>query len=497
MNLATGGMTLKHPNGDVVRFFCKLGMILQDGAAHKLVWQCKGDAGTRMCMLCRNLIAESALGDMLTCNKVHESEMDMATDEDIIGTLDRLAACKPTLSKAMFELRQQAVGFNYSPHSILQDKGLREVVRPVSQFCHDWMHAIFVNGVFQTVTHLVISALVVAGLTDCYGTMYNYISNWVWPSRICGTSLKDVFSKKRLDANKRSDSFKCTASEGLSIYPVISYFLQAVALKAGAAVAEATAFLAMADLIDVLQATPHGNVSASLLRDVTKRFLDLCLAAGWKENLHPKFHWLIHLPNHLDKFLFLPTCWVHERKHRIVKRYADDICNTRSFEKSILSEVCCHNMTYLKKPDLFSFEPGLIKPHKANSRLVSLLAGQFSDAVDVHTCYTSSQARTGIAGSSCARTDVVLLQGTDGRLDCGEVWLHAEANGRTVSIVSVWTPASDGHTQGSGTWVKKDNPQLIPTSDILEAVVYSLTGSSEVRVLIPFHVAIHIQSRSA
>jgi hypothetical protein len=46
-NLAVGGAQLKHPNGSYYRFFCTLGMVLQDGGAHKLVWGAKGDAGTR------------------------------------------------------------------------------------------------------------------------------------------------------------------------------------------------------------------------------------------------------------------------------------------------------------------------------------------------------------------------------------------------------------------------------------------------------------------
>lgn len=38
------------------RLFCRLGMFLQDGAAHKYLWGCKGDAGTKLCMLCRTTL---------------------------------------------------------------------------------------------------------------------------------------------------------------------------------------------------------------------------------------------------------------------------------------------------------------------------------------------------------------------------------------------------------------------------------------------------------
>ena len=39
----------------------------------------------------------------------------------------------------------------------------------------------------------------------------------------------------------------------------------------------------------------------------------------------------------------LIACFVHERKHRMVKRYCADILNTIVFETSVLSEVLAWN----------------------------------------------------------------------------------------------------------------------------------------------------------
>ena len=73
-DMRTAGLTLRSPNGIIARLFCKLGMVLQDGGAHKTVWGCKGDAGSKLCMLCKNLYAQvSGLvdedgTDLLTCS---------------------------------------------------------------------------------------------------------------------------------------------------------------------------------------------------------------------------------------------------------------------------------------------------------------------------------------------------------------------------------------------------------------------------------------------
>ena len=58
-NLAKGGMTLKMENDTLRMLFAIVAMILQDGGAHKHFWCCKGDSGSKLCMLCRNLVLQN------------------------------------------------------------------------------------------------------------------------------------------------------------------------------------------------------------------------------------------------------------------------------------------------------------------------------------------------------------------------------------------------------------------------------------------------------
>ena len=83
-------------------------MVLQDGDAQKRVWHLKGDAGTKCCLLCRNLIAsKSGLvdedgTDLLCADIMHERDIDFATSADIRGSVRRLAAYKATESAGDF-----------------------------------------------------------------------------------------------------------------------------------------------------------------------------------------------------------------------------------------------------------------------------------------------------------------------------------------------------------------------------------------------------------
>ena len=69
--------------------------------------------------------------------------------------------------------------------------------------------------------------------------------------------------------------------------------------------------------------------------------------------MHSKFHWLVHLGSHLERFSLLVSWWVHERKHRIVKRYSQDIQNTRNYEKHVLVQVVAHDLALLLDEDYF------------------------------------------------------------------------------------------------------------------------------------------------
>lgn len=489
-DFSTGGVVIRSPSGNMARIFAKLGMILQDGAAHKSVWHCKGDAGTKICMLCLNLYTrKSEIVDedgehLLTCTLVQESELHFATDADVRGSVRRLASKQLTEPPKLFDRWQQAVGFRHEPHNLLLDPGLDDVVMPVSQFCHDWMHAIMVHGIFNTVTFLMLEAMIANGHRDIWDMLRGYVALWTWPARIGGAGLNDVFQPKRASASRRAKLFKATASEGLSLYSVMAYFVKTVILPSGLAVCECKAFLAMASVIDLLSAIPLGVTSPAQLATAIKTFLEKCIEADWQAYMHPKFHWMVHLPKHLERFNCLPTCWVHERKHRMVKRYATEICNTVTYERSILGEVCSHHLAELAKPDVFSFE-GLVKPRPAPPRVHELLTSELELPVGEQVLY-SHEARCS-SFEPCSKGDVVLLE-HGGQVVAGQVWFHAAAMGIQISMVSLWSRNSLRPDCEAAEWLIEQRPTLVFGSDILSCVAHTTCRPGVCRTLIPVHV---------
>ena len=146
------GMQLVGPDGNRWRFFASLAMVVQDGGAHKSIFLCKGDAGTRMCMLCKNVVAvRSKLTNvdgtkLLKSNVIFAEDLDLATDADVRGALRRLEAHKRSCSATTFKVWEQSIGFTYCEHGSLQDAALERYVFPTTIYCHDWMHGVMCGG---------------------------------------------------------------------------------------------------------------------------------------------------------------------------------------------------------------------------------------------------------------------------------------------------------------------------------------------------------------
>ena len=63
-SLSDVGLVLNRDGRPPTRVFARLDCFVQDGAAHKNTWHCKGDAGSKICILCQNLFsAKSELCD--------------------------------------------------------------------------------------------------------------------------------------------------------------------------------------------------------------------------------------------------------------------------------------------------------------------------------------------------------------------------------------------------------------------------------------------------
>ena len=471
------------------RVFFALGGILQDGGAHKQVFLVKGDAGSKFCVACRTLYADrSELHEDGCPNLLLEEEQDFATDEDIRGTVQRLAAHASRCSKQELRLRETACGFTHNPHNLLLNPRLQNIVYPITQFMHDWMHTFVVHGVFNTLVLLALTE-VAEEVPSAISDLQEYCSRFKPPVRV-GSMDSGPFTKSRWAASKKAGYFKCTASEALTLYPCIALFVRSVWVRANIKVAACQALLKLFLILDLLLCVPHGVVTPALLRKAANDLLQAVVRAGCRGHAHPKFHWVMHLPQELERFGTLLSCFVHERKHKMVKRYSQGHHNHQSFERAVLAEVTCHHIVEVEQADKFNFVVRVLPPCKAaDPKLVEILQAELRLPQQVST-YVSKHARIS-RFEVCHAKDVVLYDGGETKLSCGQIWFFVKIEGGlhdactcSLAIVAEW-PLISAADESIVVSVLNDRIKTLHLDDIKVACTFSKRDGGQAKVLVP------------
>ena len=325
---------------------------------------------------------------------------------------------------------------------------------------------------------LVMTALEQQMQQDPWSLLAEYLQHWKLP-KSRSESLATLFSPKRKDSHKAAKTFKATASEGLSLFPIFTFFLLHIVQPMAILQKEIQAYVELANILEMLQSTALEVIAAAQLKEHIEKFLQKCLACNWENHFHPKFHWMLHLPLHLQRWGFLPACFVHERKHRVPKKYGGHITNTRQYERSLLIEILGHDIAELKENDFFCQKAMLQKKGKASKRMVAFLEEYFEQQAE--TAFTCAAACLDPAGH-CHRGDVVLLKGSS---QVAEVWFHAEFNGLTASLLCMYDQAAYDAGQGTAICSKQQCPMMVPTEDILCALCHTWLDEQHCRILIP------------
>ena len=204
-------------SGRRITIHAKLCMFLQGGGAHKVTWHCKGDGGHKFCLLCRNVFStKSELADVdtdgdLLCEVIKADQLDLATSEDLIWSIRRIHEYRTIDDPTTFDLRQKALGFTYSGYNFMVDEELDGTIAPTEQFCSDWMHCLFVAGVWNITVQLVLKSLQDARMSDAYQRLQEVVSTWTFPARLKQRKLPELFHPNRRDSNNEAKRFKCTA----------------------------------------------------------------------------------------------------------------------------------------------------------------------------------------------------------------------------------------------------------------------------------------------
>ena len=481
---ASAGVHLELGEGLPPFWFAKVDLVIGDGAALAACWSLKGASGTKPCFYCQNVFLHGlnlhlhdSSGRLVSHVECDVSKLALETDESILNSAKMLRDNFGTASRAQFERMEKAVGIVHTMRGPMNCDHLLQRLNggPISVTQMDWMHIYCVNGVFNTECGFLLESLRAAGLK--YADLDKYLQGFKYPKQLQSKGTTGSKTLKGYDGGE----VKCSASEALAVYPCIRLML--MTLVPDEVPQDTTlaivSFHALCEVLDLLQQDKKlGNVDPDTLHGAVERHVTFRIAAYGEDRQQPKVHWSLHLSS-MKRLQPVLTCWVHERKHKEIKRVANDVANanrTVGFEKSMLTSVLLAQQEALKGLAILD-GVALVNPKPASEAIAyhaKIAAGcTVLDSVEhAHDVFLGP-------GQLCASKDVAIatVQGAEAVV---EVWFHVlVANHVHMTVVSPWAPA------GTNLFRKQDDPLFIPTSDIQRCCIYHPTSEPGVVAVVP------------
>ena len=458
-------------------------MLTGDELSIQQINSTRGASAEMPCMCCMNVkskwsldMAHDVSGYFVSSTETDLSKIVLHSDETVRGIAKKLEARHPIETKTKFTVTQKQLGFTYSPGMITLDPALSVIYKPVSALMYDWLHCMLIDGVFAITVGETMAVLRPMGVT--YGQIGTFVDKWHWPGRIGQRSVSgaDAFKAAKISKWYEERRFKTSASEALSLYPVMAAFFDQEDIDR-MRVPAVTCFRLCCDVLDSLQSVCRSRCTPAKLASVVLRFLSFFKLCFGESCMGPKHHYMLHIPQQYNKHNILFPCFVHERKHRECKRFASDIRNTAcDFERTLLEEITNHHIMTLEK-STFSLGPQLIKPARPSPRMLEILHQSVGD-VDIAL---GSQARFSDWGIVCKGDVVVARVGDQHR--AGRVFLIAAIDNVVCIGLSVWKFLR--RSKGYSVWETTGSSDVLIEADcVVNTVVWSMQGS-EIEVIMP------------
>ena len=340
--LGSEGITLdlQVPSGSYARLLFCLGNVVADADAHRGFWSWKGASAKLACACCKNIVNDteaSSIPGLQSLRCADPSLFGLVSNEDWWHKAQTLETAAEKCSKAHMAKLQTAVGLVYSSDGVLWDRALRPWVRPADVFTYDSMHVFLSNGIAQEEVDAMLSAVHEAGLS--MDDMRAFVCG---PWQTCKAfaskgAMKNIFTATRLRAFLKDGALRIGASEMLALLPVLYMFVILVLEQGGHLPDESRSFKALVTAVRCIQLAKLGRAHVQdTLAAALRCHLEAFMLAYPDRNVRPKHHFAQHIPLQVQRDGTVWDAFVGERKHQALKAIANEVRNTRTFERSVV-----------------------------------------------------------------------------------------------------------------------------------------------------------------
>jgi len=488
-------------NGQFATLFARLCALLGDEKALKEIVRFKGAAGRLPCGICKNICSaawadrEGLVGDWMPLFSLNVVAMRFHTDGSIKRIFERLQWAHDTnMPITHFTELERRLGYAYSPHALVMAAFLN--FGAVTCLMFDWMHVYLVKGIFTWEAGKIMYWLFKEGNRlklphVTYADLHEYLQRWQWPKALA--SPHDLCNERHAHSHLENQALGGTASELLSVAPVLARYLDKVVAKTPlgeACKAMIKSCLACVDVVELLQCVARTHVDPKVLHDAILAHLGAHQEAYGTDDWKPKHHMAIHLPIMLERFGTLISCFVMERRHQSVRMRQLARKTLDRYEGGLICEITNDSLAAWAADGLTE---GLVNAHPAGRRLRRAVFA----AVGIHPGFEMpllTATKAYVNGCRITHGDVVLVCKPElfvqwrartspvRRWGCAEVWCHIEFEGDAYTFVSPWPVTSEGDRHAKLDMI--DNPILVKTSALLAPLIH-MRGEGTCLALIP------------
>ena len=326
---------------------------------------------------------------------------------------------------------------------------------------HDYMHGLLSNGLLSYATFYLLQVL------DGWKNFAEYCKFWQLPKQFSAIRICNVLDDKRVVKHKKSGKLNSTASELLSLLPILAHYIRQVCGDKHQK--ETEAFLSMQALQEALQAGWSGKLTHDIVFVLVEEALAKWKNAGWP--FRRKNHWLLHFSQCVRTHTACISCFAMERKHKQISRKTNLVQNTTSFEASAMREVVTAELQLLAEADSLDNSIGLLGP-KAAAKKDHVLANMiWPTAISGQvTIALTARCRDG----NVSVGDLALFHDPDHpelKWSCGLVNKFVQHGDDRRCILQRFS-MQRLHSHHA-VWQERDDPMAVPLLDIYTSVIFA------------------------
>jgi hypothetical protein len=291
------------------RIFGKVRVLMSDIPALTEMLSSKGHGALKPCACCQNATHHKPPGGAVPihvyseyCVQITDTNIEnfkQHTNESLRQVATKLQELKVTKSGGVLEhLETNVYGYTWTPWSIIANA--RFGIDAADAIMFDWAHLYVSDGLADVEFGEYMKAMHVAttqggiGHTCTYSTLGDYLKGWKWP-KSRGSPLH-LFEPEKTKRFIKSGDFNCSASEFLSLAPLIKRFLERVVMPQVESIPglrlKTESMIAVLKVLDILQKCKlKGAVTPDKLRTAIKTHLDLFKACHDVSDMRPKHHY--------------------------------------------------------------------------------------------------------------------------------------------------------------------------------------------------------------